>query len=137
MNGNIPTPAVIRSVALLVVSWLASLLVSQGIEVSDENQLALVNGIALAMAALYYVVVKALEKRFPWVGYLLGSNKQPVYVDPGKTLAEQRVDVVTATAVISKDEYVGEHRADHPDGYLDAIGVNPVSGNSGDSSDSR
>ncbi len=96
-------PAVVRSVALLVVSWLASVALSQGIEVSDENQLALVNGIALVLAAVYYVVVRHLEKRFPVIGRLfLGSSKTPVYVDPSKTLTEQRVDVLTAADAAAK-----------------------------------
>jgi len=36
------------------------------------------------IATLYYVLVRLLEQKLSWFGLLLGSRKQPVYLDPPK-----------------------------------------------------
>jgi uncharacterized membrane protein YfcA len=35
-----------------------------------------------AVTAVYYLVVRLLESKMPVFGLLLGSRKQPVYLDP-------------------------------------------------------
>ncbi len=35
-----------------------------------------------AVTAVYYLVVRLLESKIPAFGVLLGSRKQPVYLDP-------------------------------------------------------
>ena len=35
-----------------------------------------------AVTAVYYLVVRLLESKIPVFGVLLGSRKQPVYLDP-------------------------------------------------------
>jgi hypothetical protein len=35
-----------------------------------------------AVTAVYYLVVRLLESKMPVFGLLLGSKKQPVYLDP-------------------------------------------------------
>lgn len=35
-----------------------------------------------AVTAVYYLVVRVLESKVPAFGVLLGSRKQPVYLDP-------------------------------------------------------
>ena len=35
-----------------------------------------------AVTAVYYLVVRLLESKMPVFGVLLGSKKQPVYLDP-------------------------------------------------------
>ena len=37
-----------------------------------------------AVTAVYYLVVRLLEQKMPAFGLLLGSRKQPVYLDPAK-----------------------------------------------------
>lgn len=37
-----------------------------------------------AVTAVYYLVVRLLESKMPAFGLLLGSRKQPVYLDPPK-----------------------------------------------------
>ena len=37
-----------------------------------------------AVTAVYYLVVRLLESKMPAFGVLLGSRKQPVYLDPPK-----------------------------------------------------
>lgn len=68
----------------VLVGWLASL----GVAVSDDAQSALVMGIGALAAALYYAGVRLAEKRWPWVGLLLGAAKAPTYIDEtGKHVA--------------------------------------------------
>ena len=35
-----------------------------------------------AVTAVYYLIVRLLESKIPVFGVLLGSSKQPVYLDP-------------------------------------------------------
>ncbi len=35
-----------------------------------------------AISAVYYLIIRVLEQRVPSFGLLLGSKKQPVYLDP-------------------------------------------------------
>ena len=37
-----------------------------------------------AVTAVYYLVVRLLESKVPAFGLLLGSKKQPVYLEPGQ-----------------------------------------------------
>lgn len=125
-------PAIVRTAVPLLVSWVVSILLSINVDVTPEQQVTLINGLGIALAAVYYVVVKHLEKRWPILGVLLGSTKQPVYVDPNKTLGEQRASVVTEAAFISKPPEYNEPESET--GFLDATGVDypetpPVSGN--------
>lgn len=61
------------------VAWVA---VHWGIVVPEdlEAQAAIVLTGAVVLA--YYTLVRALEKRWPAFGKLLGSAKKPVYVEP-------------------------------------------------------
>ena len=45
---------------------------------------ALEKVISGAITATYYLAVRLLEARIPSFGLLLGSRKQPVYLDPAK-----------------------------------------------------
>lgn len=75
-------PALIRTYVPLGLAVLFGWLSSLGINVSDEAQSALAMGIGAIIAALYYTVVKKLEKRFPALTILLGSKQQPVAYAP-------------------------------------------------------
>ena len=35
-----------------------------------------------AISAVYYLIIRVLEQKIPSFGLLLGSRKQPVYLDP-------------------------------------------------------
>lgn len=58
-----------------LVSWLASL----GIHVDDQTKGALVIVMTALIIGLYYTLVRILERRFPQLGFLLGTPNQPVY----------------------------------------------------------
>lgn len=57
------------------IAWLVTL----GVEVDATAQAGLVTGLTAVITAAYYTLVRLLEKRFPWLGVLLGSTKQPEY----------------------------------------------------------
>lgn len=61
------------------LTWLASVL---GVVVDESTSTAAtVAAVGIASAA-YYTVVRQLEKRWPALGVLLGSTKQPAYSKP-------------------------------------------------------
>lgn len=58
-----------------VVAWLVTL----GVEVDVETQAGLVVALTGVIQAIYYTVIRLLEKKFPQIGVLLGSAKTPEY----------------------------------------------------------
>ncbi len=60
-----------------VLSWLA---VKYGIAVPESISNEVTVGLTAALIAGYYGIVRALERRWPWFGKLLGKAKQPEYV---------------------------------------------------------
>ena len=78
-----------------VLSWLLTL----GITVDDSAQAGLIAGITAVVTASYYALVRLAELRFPWLGVLLGTKRQPTYdtskvqlVD-GRTVREVNADI--------------------------------------------
>lgn len=67
----------------LVLAWLAR---ECGIVLSDETSTELTLVVAGLAVGAYYAAVRALEVRWPWVGRLLGSRRQPTYVRPGEAV---------------------------------------------------
>jgi len=61
------------------LSWLA---VKYGIGVPEDVSAQLAIGLTAVVVAVYYGLVRALEKRWPWFGKLLGASKKPVYIEP-------------------------------------------------------
>jgi hypothetical protein len=64
-----------------LVSWLAvehGIVVPEGL--TNEATIWLTGGVV----TLYYGVVRALEKRWPRIGILLGAARKPVYAEPGR-----------------------------------------------------
>ncbi len=63
-----------------VLSWLA---VKYGVVVPEDISTELTAGLTGVVTAVYYALVRALERRWPKVGsLLLGSKQKPVYVEP-------------------------------------------------------
>ena len=63
------------------IGALAAWGATYGVEISTGEQAGLVAGLTAASTATYYALVRAGENRFPWLGYLLGSKRTPVYDD--------------------------------------------------------
>jgi hypothetical protein len=66
-----------------VVPLLAGAIVSVAVRIGFHLDSAdVVNVLTPLVTAVYYVVLRGLEKRWPWVGTLLGARKTPSYA-PG------------------------------------------------------
>lgn len=68
----------IRTYVPIVVGWaIAQLAETLGpLDVDTETVSLAVTGLVIAV---YYAAARALEKRWPAAGWLLGSTKQPTY----------------------------------------------------------
>lgn len=62
-----------------LLSWLA---VEHGIVVPEGLTNEATIWLTGLVVTLYYGIVRALEKRWPRIGILLGAAKRPVYVAP-------------------------------------------------------
>lgn len=82
MNNLIPS--LIRTYVPIIVGSVAAWLLSKGI-VLDQNA---TNGLILflggILSAVYYLVARVLEHKFPQFSWLLGSAKAPQYQDSKK-----------------------------------------------------
>lgn len=58
-----------------VVSWLAT----RGVNLDPEAAAGLAAFIAGLFSALYYLLVRLIERKYPEAGVLLGSTKKPNY----------------------------------------------------------
>lgn len=76
--------AKIRTLVPMAVGVLVTLLATRlGIVLDEQTSTGLVTFATGLISAGYYVGAKALEKRWPKAGWLLGSPKAPVYVNAG------------------------------------------------------
>jgi hypothetical protein len=62
----------------VLISWLAT----RGIHVDDNTKLGLVSLLTGLVTAGYYTLVRIGEKKYPWLGVLLGHKTAPIYVKP-------------------------------------------------------
>lgn len=76
---NIGT-GLIRTVVPLVVSGIVWVCVSLGVTLTDAAQQSVAGVVSVVAGGVYYVVVRALGHKFPWVEALLGSPKKPDYI---------------------------------------------------------
>jgi len=60
------------------LAWLATLGLSIGDDLTAEASIAL-TGVAVA---IYYSAVRLAERRWPWLGILLGRRDEPTYGQP-------------------------------------------------------
>lgn len=74
-----------------VLSWLATI----GLDLGEQANAGLVTAMTAAAIGLYYILIRALEAKWPAFGVLLGLTRPPTY-DP------------------VEPEYVGEVRARLP-----------------------
>jgi hypothetical protein len=68
--------SIVRTVVPLIVGWLLSIPVVAGLGLSDEQLAGFVTAI---VATIYYITARFAERRWPQLGVLLGSAKQPAY----------------------------------------------------------
>lgn len=71
-------------VTSLVRTWVPVVigyLVALGVLPTDLSDEATAAFTAIIIGA-YYLLIRALETRFPWIGWLLGAPKTPTYTPP-------------------------------------------------------
>lgn len=61
------------------LAWIAS---RTGVVIDESTAAGGVAFFGAVLTGLYYAAVRALEARFPAVGFLLGVAKPPVYPEP-------------------------------------------------------
>ena len=71
-------------VPVAVGAFLTFLAVRFGVVVPEDVSTGLTTGLVGLVSALYYAVARALEQRWPWLGWLLGVPKQPTYREGDK-----------------------------------------------------
>lgn len=75
-------PSLVRTYVPLAVGWVVTFLATLGISVTDDQRAALVSLLGTVVGALYYLLARLLEKKFPALTWLLGSPVQPVAYAP-------------------------------------------------------
>lgn len=71
--------SLIRTNVPILVGGFIGWLVSLGVTVPEGAEAPLTAALVAAGSAGYYLVARALEKRWPFFGYLLGSKAAPSY----------------------------------------------------------
>lgn len=73
--------SLIRTYVPIIVGALISYLAASGIVIDSTATLGLVTFLTGLSQAVYYLVARILEKKFPQFGFLLGSSKKPEYTE--------------------------------------------------------
>lgn len=68
-----------------VLTFLATRL---GVVVDEETSTGLVVGATGVVSAAYYAAVRWAERRWPWLGALLGKRSEPMYARKSQPLPE-------------------------------------------------
>lgn len=71
----------IRTFVPIIVGALISWLLTVGIAIDSDTQAGLIVALTGVIQALYYFIVRLLEKKWPQVGVLLGIASKPVYTE--------------------------------------------------------
>lgn len=81
MFGDIGT-SIVRTLVPIVAGAIITFFASKGFAFDDQFTANLYVVLQGLFTGLYYIVVRVLEVKFPKLGILLGSIKQPEYTDP-------------------------------------------------------
>ena len=77
-------PSLIRTYTPIIVGQLVAWLTLKGVQLDDATVVGLTAALGGTVSAVYYLVVRLLEKKFPAIGVLLGSTRKPEYAAPVK-----------------------------------------------------
>lgn len=93
-----------------VASALSWLLVTFGLQLDKASEDGLVVGITGLLIAVYYTLARLLEKKFPWLGVLLGVAQTADSYSKGETgvvFTEVQLDPLNN----SSEVFVAQHEA--------------------------
>lgn len=80
----------IRFAAVYVVGWLVGMVLTwTGVDLTQWGT-ELERLIELAIGLVYYVLIRSLSSRLPWLEFLLVIPKAPVYVPPSQLAVAKR-----------------------------------------------
>lgn len=79
---NTLIPSLIRTYVPVVVGSLVAWLISLGVAVDTSLQVGLVTALTGILIAVYYTVVRVLERKWPALSVLLGSSQIPAAYAP-------------------------------------------------------
>ena len=82
MNFSDLVPSLIRTYVPLIVAALATFLGDIGILLPEDASTGLATFLGALLSAAYYLGVRLAERKWPQLGLLLGSKKQPVMTKP-------------------------------------------------------
>ncbi|CAM3433971.1 hypothetical protein [Stackebrandtia soli] len=74
--------SLIRTWVPVAVGSVAAWLTAHGVDLNTATTTALTTGGTAVAAAVYYAAARALERRWPAAGYLLGTKRPPTYTPP-------------------------------------------------------
>jgi hypothetical protein len=74
--------SLIRTYVPIVVGSLVAWLITLGVVLDPTVEAGLITALTGVLIAVYYTVVRLLEKRWPALGILLGAATAPTYVKP-------------------------------------------------------
>lgn len=73
--------SMVRTIVPIIVGSIASFLATKGIDLDAGTLAGLSAFLAGLFSAVYYLIVRVVEQRFPQWGVLLGSKKTPEYTE--------------------------------------------------------
>ena len=76
-------------VPIAIGSIISFLVVQYGFVVDESVTSQLVAGLTGFLIAAYYLGARILERKFPQLGFLLGTSAVPVYVEPKETTKQE------------------------------------------------
>ena len=74
-------PSLIRTYVPIIVGQIAGFLATKGLELDTTTQTALIAFLGGLITAIYYTLVRLLERKYPKLSFLLGSSTQPTYIE--------------------------------------------------------
>jgi hypothetical protein len=109
MSDTTPTPSVgdivtglIRTVVPYIVGWVVAVFARFEITLDDGTVTNLTGLLTVLLGTLYYLLVRFAEQKWPGLGWLLGSAKQPTYAN-SKTIKGEVGEVEAAPVAAPKD----------------------------------
>lgn len=70
-------PSIVRTIIPIAVGQIVAFVATLGIEVTPDQEAAFTTVLGFVAAALYYLIIRILEQKFPWMGALLGWAATP------------------------------------------------------------
>ena len=84
----------VRTVVPLIVGYLATLAAKSGLKIKSEQLVVILTPI---ITAVYYLIVRGIEEKYPKAGHFLGVPAKPQY--DGKKAVSSAFDTVVSDAM--------------------------------------